>query len=532
MSLPSDSERPPTRSDLTLLLAVAVAALVAAVAVTGPMAWSYDSGTYALVSQELLAGNGFSTRIVEPEHSRAALPEPQLTKAPLYPLTLATLGGLSLNRRWPARAINVAAHALTAAGLFLLVRLLGGAVPALIAGLVGALGFPTLYVAHWIWTESLFVALSVLFLCSVIAVRRTPGVGRLLTLCGALACLVVATRQAGLFVLPVLARELQVIRRSADRRRLTIDAAALFGPTAFVLAAMTARNLWHTGSPTGIDRPDQGRALGEVVASSARQIGSLLRSPGWELAGLIVLAACALGALLFVVRSIRASRGARWLRDGLDQALIAIGAYSLVLVWGMVRYQPRYEARFFVPWVVLALPPVTLAVWGGWRFGTAPIQRRIGTLLGALTLAALLAMTVASTVERWKVELRATGVESSPALETQTFAWARRHLEAGELVASNRAMELALFLDLSVIALPEREWNPRQELPGDAERWLTDRLISGGGRTLVLFAGPGELSEADWGAFIARLARREAPGGRLRAVWDSADGVAYELAGR
>jgi len=533
VSRPSDSGPTPARFDRLALVAVALLALGAAAAATRHLAWSYDSGTYALMSQELLAGRGFATRVVEPEHARGARSEPQLTKQPLYPAALAALGGLTLARDWPARAIQVAAHVATALALFLLVRRLTGSTAALAAGAIVALGFPTLYVAHWIWTEALFVALSVAWLAALVAARQRPTGSRSLALGGVLAALVIATRQAGLFVLPVLAWEIVARRRSGPGRRQRLsDTAVLFAPSAVVLLATAVRNFRLAGSVTGIERPDQGRALGEVAAEFARQIDNLLSVPGWNAVSRVALALTAISVVLYVRRAIVARDGASELRRGFDLPLVALGSYTLVVAWGMARYQPRFEPRFFVPWVVLALPVGVIAVAGLCRSrpGTAP--HRACAAGRTLLLTTLVGLSVASSAVRWSTDLSQTGVERSPVFVSRTFAWAQRHLRPGELVASNAVMELALRLDLSVVALPERRWNPRQALPVDGERWLADRLRAGGGRYLILVARSGELPAAEWGEFVASAARREPGSGFFRRLWDSDDGVVYELADR
>jgi len=90
---------------------VALCALAAALYATRYMRLSYDSMRYAAVADQLRGGAGLRTPLFYMSDSPDASGTiPYTVQPPLFPVLLSVMGGISPDRLWPARVINVLAH--------------------------------------------------------------------------------------------------------------------------------------------------------------------------------------------------------------------------------------------------------------------------------------------------------------------------------------------------------------------------------------------------------------------------------------
>lgn len=177
---------------------------------------SNDTLTYTSTAHNLVAGNGYVA-------ANGTVP---VEFAPLYPLILAFGFSLGLTDGLALGFVNVAATALLMYALRNLgaVRNMSSLETALLMGAVG-FGYPMLYVAHWGWSEYLFVALVVSAWVQV--ERISHGDNRLRTFAAAIAftALFCLTRYAG--VIFVVAMTFRMFLTPARFRAMVFAVAGL-----------------------------------------------------------------------------------------------------------------------------------------------------------------------------------------------------------------------------------------------------------------------------------------------------------------
>ena len=246
------------RPALAALLLLAVATAVGAFLMTarhGPGV-TPDSVTYLAAAAGLRDGDGL----------RGADGGAYVAFPPLLPALLALVSGGRQSAVDVSRGLNAAAYGVTVflTGLLVL-RCTGSGAYGTLAGAAVAVSRPMLLDAIHIWSEPLFVALSMaaLFLAAE-GVRRqsTPQI----LAAGALAGLAAMTRYAGLALAPVVVAAAIAGRRRG--RRALLPAVVVATEAMLPPALWIARNLAVSGTATGTRYPSA-EALPDVAHDTA-----------------------------------------------------------------------------------------------------------------------------------------------------------------------------------------------------------------------------------------------------------------------
>lgn len=379
------------------LLAVAALALAMQLHATrfGP-GLRGDSVWYIAGARQLIRGLGYARLTGD------GSPVPITAFPPLYSMLLAALGWVS--RQDPlvvSRYLNSVLYpANTLLLAWLIRRLAGSALLALLGALVFVSGWPFFYLHMLAMTEGLFYLLVMLSLVSLERATAREGVGWPL-LAGTLAVAATLTRYAGVALLPVGVLSLLLLRRTSLGQRLVALASfsIAFG---LPLGAWLMRNARLGGSATGrglrfhLTRADivlnlDTAARWVLPFEMVRQTRILLFL---GLSGVVGL------AVLYLIYS-------AWRRYGLGDERVRwllilnlfVGAY-LAVFWGSSAFLDStmgLTTRYMSPLFIVGILMVPLLV------KSSPVSARLtkfGTGCCALAGALLVALTLPASIER------------------------------------------------------------------------------------------------------------------------------------
>ncbi len=515
---------------------VAIFALGPCLVATRSMILVVDSRRYALVSQQLCLGRGLRCPVFDlhdrPDSSGTV---PFTLQAPLLPLVLASMGGVTSSRTWPARALNVASLVMTCVFSFLIASRLCGITAGVVAGITVAVSSPLLLAARYILTETLFIFLFVASVGLLQASRHAKPRWCFLIGSGLAAAAATATRYTGIALLPLFFWEASVIWRRGGSKRALITICLTIPLMLAYLAALWTRNVFISGhvwgSTTPADQPrEAGWSLFEAVrgmmAMTAAQFGV------WGINFKSVIKGALAVILIGTPASIAMSRlkhrttsRLELLERGLDIVLVAAVSYFGLLVCHLWSHQAVFEYRFATPLVPLLFIAMVATVTQGWRSLDSTRLRRWAcwALVATLTL---IVLYVARQSFKWSAGLN-ENISEIPT--TETYEWLVNNAEKERVIVTNQPFILSFSTGQSALRLPNRVFDPWAHIPQDMYELLPNEMSRVGANYLVIFSAREGLRADHWGDFIAALSRREPISNRLTIVWDCPDGVIYKM---
>ena len=512
-------------------LVVAIVLTVTAAATSGhavrDIKLRYDTLRYALVADQILGGNGASLIVLpqwrQPDPSGLT---PFTIQPPGYPLMLAALGGIQLERIWSGQVINVIGYVAIVWCVWLITWRLAGFWIGAAAGLYVAVCYPLLFVASMMLSEVMYIALSMGCLLGVVMARSSDRRGVWLVVASVTAAGAVATRLGGVVLLPVLAWQVLVTLRRGWRAAFS-SAAVLVTPLV-VLAVLLARNWVHLGELRGFPIAAQDRSFQDVVMRTLSVLGKLLSVNVASIKSLVLIGLVIL-TIVVLLRRMRSEADAQVWGNGLDLVVLATASYYGFLVSTFMRYVPFFEPRYFVPLTPMLVIVLFVALAKGWGPLTVAGRTWVGTAAPIGSILYCLAFGGYDTVARWPQRVRISDKREIISRAVRVMAAVQYRLRPGERIASNRAMEIAFATGHPTMRLPIVRPNFRSGLPEDYPRWLSERMARTRSRYLVLVAPAEGLDERHWGGWLAALSRREDAAWPFTRIWHSPDGVIYEL---
>jgi len=500
---------------------IAIAAVSTALYATHQLHLTHDSMSYALVSQEIVSGRGIRTPVtlfqgVSPDSEGTV---PFVVQPPLLPLLLALLGAVKPGILWPGQVLNVLSHIITAVFCGLIAERLRGTIIGIVTGITVAFAWPLLMVSYVLWSESLFIALTVMSIWFLQMSRYAKR--QKLALCGAgiLAGAAIATRFAGIALLPLFLWE--VFSRYKSKKQKSVF---VFGVLAFLIpvaigAILLVRNYVLSGAIRGYEEPEQARSVYEaiygVLAGCINQFGI----KGFALKA-IILFLFFLGpvGMLFVFdRQMKAI--VRAFRNGFDLTAGFIVSYVGLMVYAMVRYQLGFDMRFFVPLAPFILIVIILITDAGWQSMAGTHMQKPAEGARVISLVTIVALMLFKFYWASPVfSIADTGSEKF--LSSDTLNWVTNHLPRETLIATNEPVKLAFFGRYPTLMLPNRTLNPDMYTPYGMRTQVPKRMSQVAAEYLILFISQDVPVKG-------YLFKEEV--GRFRLVYDCPDGAIYRL---
>jgi 4-amino-4-deoxy-L-arabinose transferase-like glycosyltransferase len=231
----------PLRSRAPVFAVVALALLVRIAVIAADTGYvpQQDAWDYDRHAQSIAAGDGFPDSYYVVDRGPSAL------RAPGYPYFLGGLYAVSADSITVGRLANAALGAIVAFLVFLIVKRIWGRRTALLAATLVAVFPPLVLLSRELLSESLFIALELGMVLTVLEFRRLRGL-RWAALAGLLCGLAVLTRNPGPALAIPLIVGLLVPRPRLSRRAVLAPALALLCALA-TIAPWTVRNAVEFG---------------------------------------------------------------------------------------------------------------------------------------------------------------------------------------------------------------------------------------------------------------------------------------------
>ncbi len=464
----------------TLVFSMLLALLLGWVATAPSPAVSPDSIQYLSAAQNLASGRGAVTTITSLELPQNSVPF--TTWPPLFPLLLSW--GVEEGRApiaW-ARTLQLLILVLSFLPLAILSWWVAGPRWAWLVLAIAACSRPWLQLSSFVWSESLFLGLTLVALvCLVrgVAAPRTEREARStlawLFAAGLFVSLATLTRYLGIAWIAVGVAVIVARCDDVRPRRAVAWLAAFILPASLPILAWCARNAYLTGAPFGEERSGPQPSLPQVLLDTLRTLTHDLVLPPFLPEGALLLGFHVAGivAVGFLALCLVHRFGPQMMESGPPQRMVAGTALALTAIVYLLAVVGS-SFRFAVdPINTRLLAPLYPAVWilavmclrGIWS--TSGPKLRAGV---ALSAGFLIAMSAAAGV-RYATAPRETRDLTQP--YWRTVLWSQpsetdrseletlRGLPEDALVVSNVWERVALNTGLAVKPLPgdeARDW--------------------------------------------------------------------------
>jgi 4-amino-4-deoxy-L-arabinose transferase-like glycosyltransferase len=266
-----------------------------------------DSALYLMIAENIMAGNGVSAAVPDPEHEGATILQPTAKRTPGYPLFCGTImrcASLVTGRAFSEEYASVLfvqalLDSITALFVFLLARELTGWRAGLIAGIGYGVNYYVIESAAQIMTEALFTFVEVAVLLALFALHKDKTLSwPKMALAGALLGLAALIRPL-VILFPLVAAGWLFVSQARWRLRQAMPIVVLLALFGAVLFPWAARNRlvfgkWIAGSTIGgytffysshaeskgnwvpLPLPEEARGLPEV------ELDEYFYRKGWE----------------------------------------------------------------------------------------------------------------------------------------------------------------------------------------------------------------------------------------------------------
>jgi len=487
---------------------------------------SPDSMRFALISQQILSGNGIRVPIIRLEDSYVPVNGaiPFMDQMPLFPMLLALLGGVTPHNFLPAQIINMLSHVLIAVFTFLLMKEICGRYGiALLTGIIVSFSYPLLWLVNHMSSDLLFIAITSMTVYFLYLSRNANFLqaGRNFFIAGLCASLAILTRNAGIAMVPVFlwAAFVLVLKKPA-RAAYGMVALGAAAPAVATLA-MFIRNYMVSGSFRGFNQAAPGRSYISAFTGTVKMISAQFQLGTNSFMAIIIL-------VLFILYSIKDS-GARddlssSLKKGLDLVIVFIISYTGLIFITMAKQQWNFELRYMSPLVPFIYTIFIFAVVFAWG--------RMSGRFYKLSMAGLImSLGIISMGTVYKTYLGFPGFfyqqeKAYYLLSSCTYKWIKENYFGNIIIATNKPYHLSFFGGYSTIALPHKRFDPTINVPDDMESVLPNQMSKWGSSVLALFE---EASEEDDGRYVAKLFHERTDNDKFKLLHKCPDGVIYRL---
>lgn len=503
---------------LSILLLIIISAIPSFLVVKN-LKITPDSMRFALVSQQLLSGNGIRVPIIRLEDNYLLLhgTVPFLDQMPLLPILFAILGGVTPDKFLPAQIINLLSHIMTSLFTFLLTkRVSNNTNVALLTGILVSTSLPLLSISQYMWSEPLFIALTIASIY-LLTTSRNKG-SKYLISSSLITCLAILTRNAGIAIIPLFIFETINIYKSKRRGYIGVVSTILPVITAI---SLFLRNYLLSGSIRGFNYPPPERTFREAFIGVLGMIFAQFQLGTRSTTIVILLIVLSIPFILLYIR-----KGFSFFyQSGLDLLVIFIICYTTLVIFTMATSQYAYELRYMSPLVpFLFIVFVSSILLGYETMHLYSFHKTANTWL----ITCLLALTIGNAYKTVIniPELSYKQEKHYEILNLRTYKWVKEKLSKDAIITTNRPFHLSFFGGYSTVALPHKRFDPRIPVPGDMESFLPKQMKHFGSQFIVLFEGAEERYD---GKYIARLFNNRENDKNFDLIYESADGVVYKL---
>lgn len=488
---------------------------------------SPDSMIYALISQEMLSGNGISLPIIfnlEDNYDFINGTIPYVGGPPLLPILFALLGGVTPQNFLPAQIINVISHVAVAIFTFLLMKKLYGKQGiALLTGMLVSLSFPLLWNTHYIITESFYISLAVaaIYFSTLSRHSDQQQLNRNLFIASICTSASVLTRFAGVALIPVFFWGIFVLAKNKKIKFRLTSIAIIILPL-ITTGALFLRTYFVSGTIHGIALPSPERSYLEAFTGTIKMI-PLQFGLGEDLITSVAIITVLLILYIIVNINVRTELS-KYVHSGLDLIIVFIISHTALITHAMAKSQTVFELRYMSPLTPFLF--VLYMIFFAVVWDTAKI--RGFKRLSACGL--ILSLGLITSGNCYKTYMNSEAVFSKQTghyriLNSPTYIWLKENYPGNVRVTTNRPFHLSFFGGYSTIRLTHRRFE-NYRIPDNMESFLPKRMSKFGSRVLVLFEDVDEQYE---GSYLSGLFNKREDDKNFVLMHEFPDGVVYNL---
>jgi len=484
---------------------------------------------YALISQNIISGNGISLPIMyslKDNYDFMNGTVPYVGGPPLLPILFALLGGVTPHNYFAAQIINVISHVAIAIFTFLLMeKLYDNKGFALLTGILVSLSLPLLWDAHHMITESLYISLAVaaLFFLTLSRYADTNHPARNLFIASICISAAILTRYAGVALMPVFFWGIFVLVKN-KRIKLTHASTFLAAMLPFMTTgALFMRTYMISGSLHGIPLPSPERTFLSALTGTIEMI-PLQFDLGPRLVqftGVIAI----LFILYFMLSSNARRALAKYIHSGLDLIIAFIISHTAIITYAMFKSQTVFELRYMSPLTpfLFILFIIMIGVISDM------IKMKGFAMLSVYGL--VLSLGIITFGSCYKTYANADAIFSKRTghyriLSSPTYIWLKENYSKDVKITTNRPFHRSFFGGYSTIRLPHRRFNKNYRIPDNMESYLPDRMSHFGSRVLALFE---DMDDQDEGRYLSKLFNKRGDDDNFTLTQKFSDGVIYTL---
>ena len=519
-----------SKHNILIYLVLIISSILPALPAVKNIKISPDSMVYALISQEIISGNGIRLPLIFDMNDNYVFIDgavPYVGEPPFLPILFALLGGVMPQSFLAAQIINVISHIVISIFTFMLMKkIYNNNGIALLSGILVSISLPMLWNVHRMVSEPLFIALTAGALYFLILSRHSYGHQsvRNLFVAGICTSAAILTRFAGAALIPVflwanfiLIKNKSIVLKHVSTILTTtlplITAGALFIYTYII-----------SGSIHGWIPPSPDRSYFDAFLVTIKMI-FLQFDLGGERPMTLITTFLALFVLYMIINANVRRELLKYIHSGLDLIIFFTISYTMLISYAMAKSQTVIEERYIsplVPFIFMLCMLIIVVAWEMVRVKGFPRLSLCGLILS---------LCVITFGDVYKTYMNSGALFSKDVghyriLNSSTYKWIKENYNENVIITSNRPYHLSFFGGYSTIRLPHKRFEKNTLVPDNMESYLPNRMSKFGSRVLVLFEKAEEQYE---GSYIAGLFNNREDDDNFVLIHEFSDGVVYKL---
>jgi hypothetical protein len=505
-----------------------ILSLLAALVAVKNIKISPDSMRYALISHQILSGNGIRLPIIRLEDNYIPVDGaiPFLEQPPLLPIILAMLGGITPQDLLAAQVLNVICHVVIAVFTFLLmIKIHKNNGIALLTGVLVTTSFPLLRLTHHIWSETTFIAFTVTTMYFVVSYRHSNSLPscRRLVAAGIFAAASILTRFAGISLISVFLWEILIaIKKKQPYSKLLHIILSISIPVITTIALLT-RNQFVSGTIRGVHQIGPDRSYLEALTGT---INIIFKQFQLGPRPFMLITIFVVSFFLYILISVDTRKEFfKSSLSGLDSIIIFIFSYTALITATLAEKQPRFELRYaapLVPFLFIMTSFVIIFLWHRVQLRGFPKLSFYGIILTfCIVIFGNGYKTFINIPEFFYIQEKAYSL-----LKSRTYNWINEHYQKDVVITTNRPYHLSFFGGYTTLVLPHKRFDPNIRVIDKRDIKLPNRMSDFGSRVLVLFE---EAEEKYDGRYLTELFSKREDRDSFILSHEFPDGVVYEL---
>lgn len=489
---------------------------------------SPDSMIYALVSQEIISGNGIKLPIIISMEDNYDFTDGTVSYVggpPLLPILFAMLGGVTPQSYLAAKIINMISHVIISIVTFLLMKqLYDNKGIALLTGILVSFSYPLLWNTHRMISESLFIAITVAAIYFLILSRYSDRYQFNRNLFIASICISVAilTRFAGLALIPVFFWGTFILVKNKSLKLKYVTSILTIMMPLITAGALFINTYIISGSIHGWNAPSPERSYLSAFTGTIKMIFLQFQVDEHHITLITILSTL---CILYIIVNTHARRElSKYVHSGLDLIIIFIISHTALISHAMAKSQTVFEFRYMSPLVPFLFIVCILIVAVVWEMKILKYHSKLSLcgiilFLGIITFGNLYKTYVNSEA------LFSRQVGHYRILNSPTYTWIKEHYGKNVIITTNRPFHLSFFGGYSTIRLTHRRFE-NYRIPYNMESYLPNHMSKFGSHVLALFEDVDEQYE---GGYLAGLFKKSDDDDNFVLIKKFSDGVVYSL---